>query len=498
MSSDNTKATRIRILLTGHRLNIRPVPSCLDRLRTQRLRGAPDCNGSAVQSESESLLFSARPFTNGGLLEVICGLLQEAGTDFEIVDEEPVIPPLDLPSTGYAHLRAPSDAALLRLVCLRHRALVRYGHGCKSARFIEQVARAYPDATLIIATSRAAERDRIAAQLRKRGIELAKAYTARPPARNNRIVVSTWYGLAHSEIETWQRTFLFVPNALDSLHTRAQDALLQSGARFRLFGFLPMGRMLAPRERDLLACVFGLDDLVIPEHGRLARPVGVIWRPFRHPPLANASKSALDRKQVHFWNNPARNRLIRRAAQLFFAPQPRDVQQPEIPRIDSENSAARPVTLLTESVEHAVELAALLPQLPIIVEQNCELSGLSPRQRRIFEEGARLDNRIRHAIATINGLTAERLGVTEILIWAGAGKCPPMLPPGGLLDTLEHRRPLLVVDINDTGTNRIRRTTVARQNAYEDRLWFNPRESDTVRRIERFLAQRPAEVLNDL
>ncbi len=419
--------TPVTISLAGHRFTIRPVPISLDRLLTRHLKGSQRCNGCAVESTVESLLFRDRPFTNAGLLEVISSLLRCAGIDFETVCDEPLIPPLDLPRTVDAGLRAPIDRAFIRIVSLRHRGLIRYGGGCKPARFIEQFARMCPDATLVIATSRAAGRDRIAAQLRKRGIELSKAYTSRPPARNSRIVVSTWYGLAHSEVETWRRTSLIVPNALDALHARAQDALLQAGARFRLFGFLPMGQTLAPRERDLLACVFGLEELVVPEHGRLPRPVSVIWHRFRHRPVEVVAASTFDRKRVQFWSNPARNRLIRRIAR-FFCRETRDVQEPEPSRLE-----ARPVTVLTENLEHAIELGEVLPDLPIAVGPESDVTGLSTRQRRILDRATRRDSPNRHVIATTGGLSVARLAGTEILIWAGAGIAPPVLPVGGIL-----------------------------------------------------------------
>jgi hypothetical protein len=491
--SDDQSSTAmpVTVSLAGHRLIIRPTPSCLGKLGTLRLQASP--GSTAVEPKIESLLFQNDPFANAGLLEAIESLLRRDGINFETDCYEPAIPPLEPPCTENIVQHGATDPAWLQIAHLWPHCLIRYGLGCSPVRFIEQVARAYPDATLAIATSRETHRNRIADQLRKRGIELSKAYTSRAPANDSRIVVGTWYGLAHPEVESWQRTFLFVPNAFDAIHARARDFLLQAGARFRLFGFLPMDQKLSPRERDLLACVFGLNDLVIPEHGRLPRPVGVIWRRFRHRPCEMAAGSAFDYKLAHFWRNPARNRLVQRIVQFFSSQRTHEEQFSHLGQTVTENRPVRALTLLTESVEHAIELGALLPDFPIVVDAARDVTGLSPRQRTILEHGAhpRTGDGHPHLIMTTRGLTAARLGFTEILVWAGAGKSPPILPAAGLLGTLEERRPLLFVDINDTGTKRIAANTGMRRNAYERRSWFAPGESYAQRRIDLFLAQRP-------
>ena len=70
-------------------------------------------------------------------------------------------------------------------------------------------------------TSRARNRDSIAKSLCKRQLELVTVSTSVPPGSNPRIVVTTWYGLGHLELESWQRTFLLVPDALDATSRRA-------------------------------------------------------------------------------------------------------------------------------------------------------------------------------------------------------------------------------------------------------------------------------------
>jgi hypothetical protein len=442
---------------------------------------------------NESLLFEGSPFANAGLAEIVAYLLDRDGINYEVVANEPLIPTLGPPNVPCATQYGPIDPAWLQVARIRDRGLVRYGQRCKVDWFIEQIIRAHPDATVAIATSRASDRDQIAETLCKRGLEALRAFATVPPGKTGRIVVSTWYGLGHLELESWQRTFLLVPNALDAFSTRAQDVLLQSGARFRLFGFLPVEQALSPRERDLLACVYGLHDLVIPAHRYLPRPVGVFCQRFRHAPQDRSSHWNFDNKRALVWKNAARNRLVRRIARPLSE---RGMNQPNELRaqqaIGQQRWRVRPVTVLTENVDHAVELGALLPDFPILCEP-MSLTGLSRRQEQILARARRLKTNagLAHAISTLGGLSSIRLALTDILVWAGGGIAAPALPAGGLLDTFENRRPLFVIDIGDSGTAWLRRMTDRRRADYERRLWLAPGESASTHAIERFLAQRP-------
>jgi hypothetical protein len=95
------------------------------------------------------------------------------------------------------------------------------------------------------------------------------------------------------------------------------------------------------------------------------------------------------------------------------------------------------------------------------------------------------------AIATVSGLTGERLASTDVLLWASAGPAPPPLPEAGLQTTFEGPRPLLIIDLDDRPAKWLRRATEARNAAYIERGWFAPGVDPHVARIERFLSSRP-------
>jgi hypothetical protein len=96
-----------------------------------------------------------------------------------------------------------------------------------------------------------------------------------------------------------------------------------------------------------------------------------------------------------------------------------------------------------------------------------------------------------HAVATLGGLSEARLWFTEILLWAGAGPTAPELAAGGVLTTLTAVRPILLVDISDSGIAWLRRMTDRRRADYERNSWLAPGEHPALRAIERFLASRP-------
>ncbi len=95
-----------------------------------------------------------------------------------------------------------------------------------------------------------------------------------------------------------------------------------------------------------------------------------------------------------------------------------------------------------------------------------------------------------HAVATLGCLSEARLWFTEILLWAGAGPTAPELAAGGVLTTLTAVRPILLVDISDSGIAWLRRMTDRRRQVTGETR-AAPGEHPALRAIERFLASRP-------
>jgi hypothetical protein len=485
---------RVSIDIFGQRLSVRPHPSCLSELLTRRFCAREGEGDVGVQTTLESLIAPAIPFANAGLLDVVEFVLGREGIEFERIFESS-FPPLDAPRLENIALHGAADLALLQVLNRRARGVVRYGPHCSLAWFIQQAALAYPDATFTVVTSRAGDRDSIAAQLAKRHLDVTTVQTANPPIHVGRVAVSTWYALGHPQTESWRRTFMLVPNAIDAISARAQDVLLQPDATFRLFGFLPADRRLSPRERDLLACVFGLGELVIPTHGHVGRHVCVDWRRFRNSAVQNADLSHSERKAALIWRNRDRNRLITGIARAAATERTPENLLQSIAGATSQEARTRPlaITVLVEGIDHAARLASMLPEWPVRTAPTLDCSGLSDRQTQVLNQGIRRPMTVEfpHTIATVAGLAADRLASTDVLLWTGGGPAPPPLPETGLQTTAEALHPLLIIDIDDRPARWLRRATEARTAAYAERGWFATGTDSYEARIEQFIAMRP-------
>jgi hypothetical protein len=477
------------IYLDGHHLSIRHVPECLRVLAARRLRWHGETGvGSAV----ESLVSPEVRFANAGLIDLVAYILRRDGIDYQLVSTELGIPHLEPPSIELLPSIGPCDPEYLQLLHTRSRALIRYGADCRVASFIHELALSFPHTTLAVAVSRSSDRDALSAELRKWNLDVTIAHASTAPALPGRIVIGTTCCFAHPIIECWKRTFLIVPNALDVISDRAQDVLLQADARFRLVGLLPIVKRLSPRERDRLAGTFGLDELVIPAHGYLGRRVCVHWRLFRNVRPPSSPERFSDRKKREIWLYRDRNRVIAGIA-LSAAGQIRSGSATPANAVDRGDPTRNlAVTVLTEGLEHALELAAMIPQWPVLTGSDIEHHGLGNRQQPILQK---IKNRATadhqpNAISTFAGLTANRLLTTDILIWAGAGFGAPPLPDAGLRTTAFASHPLLIIDIADGPARWLRRMTEARRNAYADLAWFPPDVDRQDALIERFLDSR--------
>lgn len=480
---------RVCVNLRGHSLWIDPMPQCISQLATSRLQYTSSDGGSGIEGTMQSLLDPSIQRVNAGLIDILGHILSQEGLAIEVAVWEPSIRKVGPPQLEKLPHNDRVDSAWIELLHHRTHGLVQYGRACDIGWFLEQALLAYPDATMAVATSRTRDRDRVAESLRRQGAHVAVAGGSLTPAECGRVVVGTLTALAEPAIECWRRHFLFFPEALDAISVRGQDLILQADTRFRVFGFLATDTRLAQRERDLLACVFGLDATVVPRHGHTGRPVRVAWRRFRHGGRSDSDRSLAAQKRQAIWRNRERNRLIVQLA-LGFLGQRRQRDDASDAEATTINHPLR-VTILVDNVDHAVELGRLLPAWPIRAALTVDSSGMRRDLARLLDEALhRPASDSLYVIATVDGLAGDRLASTDVLIWAGAGLAPPPFPPGSLETTTDAMHPLLVVDIDDRPHKWLRRSTEARRAAYIDRGWFAPGVDRKTALVERFLARR--------
>ena len=144
------------------------------------------------------------------------------------------------------------------------------------------------------------------------------------------MVVATFLGLGEPAVEIEKKDFLIVPDAAEALEANARLAIPHA-ERARLYGFLEIGRHLAPYDEDWVAAVFGVEEVVIPRHGFIRRPVEVVAVKGAggQGVAANLDSVALKRKGL--WRHGLRNRriaaLARAVADADHAAAPRGVSR---------------------------------------------------------------------------------------------------------------------------------------------------------------------------
>jgi hypothetical protein len=243
-----------------------------------------------------------------------------------------------------------------------------------------------------------------------------------------------------------------------------------------------------------VAALFGVDDVVIPRHGYIGRPVEVVAVQCAGGQRLAADLETVSLKRQALWWHGLRNR---RLAALARALADGDYQ-----RLDAELSGvaarlARPggslkIALLVENVEHAVAIAERLPGWPIVAGFHVTTVGLSARLAALLAQrrwsGAGTPAR---AIVTMAGLERSGLEKLDVLVRADGGQhVPPALDGIVIRASAQIRRALVVVDIDDRYPPRQRQWARQRRAANLERVWVvGDVEQNTP--IARFLADRP-------
>jgi hypothetical protein len=190
----------------------------------------------------------------------------------------------------HAELQVPApnktlpDLAVLEHIARHDRGLIRYdAHSVNLVYLIAQIARAWPELKIAVITSGRHDTVNIAAQLRKRGVD-AFGYTAQHEyCVEARVSVCTFAGLAFTPVGPEKQDIVIV---LDATHAIGEQPrwCLGHTIRARMYGFLSIERSLSPYAEDLVRCIFGFDEVVVPQHGYRMRPIEVAWtRPNRRP-----------------------------------------------------------------------------------------------------------------------------------------------------------------------------------------------------------------------
>jgi hypothetical protein len=447
-------------------------------------------------------VYRERPWADGPALCLPAGLgpvareaLRRAGCRIEDRGQAP--PPLPPPDLTRLEGLGAVDRTLLDAVRRHDRALLRHGPGIDPALLVAQVARAWPGLTVTVPVARRADAWRLGRALRGLLPDVSVVTGQGGPAEVGRVVVATFTALGHTAryrlpgyrmFDISWTDILVVPDALSATATVARG-WLGHAARARVYGLLPLGAKPSPLQEDLLRAVLGFEEAVLPRHGHCERPVLVLGHRFTGgvplpPGLAGV---ALQRRGV--WQHPIRNRIATRLAAACAAGTAQAVLGP----------AAAGITpgavVLAANAEHALALAARLPEDWLLLASDVHEEGLTPEQvRRLHRPVSPFRAGPLYAVATPAVLPNLDLSCAGVLVRADGGVGPPPLAIEQLAEPDDGpARPLLLVDLDDRHHPTLRRRARLRRQAYAVRGWFAPGTDPVQARVEQFLATRPAE-----
>lgn len=474
----------------GRRLYIEPRdPAILRKFRSRTLVPVEDADhGYRVAKWCQSLLGEAEVMPYAGLEWSAIRALQAAGYH---VDRRPYCRSLPLPD-----LRAPRrlgrvDATLLGFVRDNDEGVVRYARGhVEPARLTAEMLLAYPAATVAIVSATNAAAAKCYHQLRRllSEVTITLAATKNCPAAAGHVVVGTYTSMAHPAIEIEKRHIVIALDAEEALGERAQLMLLAADARFRLFGFLPDDRQLAPRSRDRIFATFGPAELVIPRHGYQAVQGRVMWSPIRGGPALAADAEAGELMRSGVWRHPVRNRRIARLAAVLQGTECSGNDRHLAAVVEAVQHVAAPrIVLLVDAVDHALALADRLPEWQLVMAADIATEGLSRRYRDLLAERRWGGDSGTPLIATTRGIITSTVAIPDVVIWAGAGRHVPPLPPHWLIAPNSVDRELLLIDFADYHDPRLDKWSRARRRAYAEAGWLAPGVDALLARIDRFL-----------
>jgi hypothetical protein len=384
------------------------------------------------------------------------------------------------------------DERLLRTVREREWALIRYApQSVNPARLVAEVVLSWPGLTAAVVVRRLAEGRRFAACLRQYGLDVAQVGGHHRGSAQGRVAVTTPQGLANLPTDVAWLDIVFTLDAVEATAKVYTECLVRA-CRARLYGLLPCDVKPAPLEADLLAALFGFEEVVLPRHGCHERRVEVLAVPFGGGMPLPAGLDVLRLKRQGLWCHERRNRLVARLARVVCA---KDVErlQASFPAIAAARArtTGNRVAVLVENVEHALALTPLLAGWPVVTGRQVREQGLPGKARerlRARQSPWRLS--AGGLIVTAAGLPDIDPGSLDVLVRADGGRGLPALRPEQLVQRDGEDSPLWLIDLKDRHHPVLRRWARSRAEAYAERDWFAAGVEVRQGRVERYLACR--------
>jgi hypothetical protein len=255
--------------------------------------------------------------------------------------------------------------------------------------------------------------------------------------------------------------------------------LLQFAAQARLYGILPAGVHLAPRDWDNIHELFGFARAEIPSHGKMNMPVDVIFTRMSGGRMVTGD-DLVRLKRERVWRNRPRNRRIARLA-VGLAQGDAETAAPffaDNAILPANLSKPRSVVLLVDNCEQRDEI------MPEIARRRRNW----PTRMNGFEPGPWL------SVATAAEFDDVDLRATNVIVRADAGVgLLPQLNSRSLEVPCESCQRLLLVDTSDDDIPVLRARTEMRAQAYAQHGWIMIGANAVGTAVTRFLTAKSRE-----
>jgi hypothetical protein len=475
-----------RVARDGRLLFFEPA---LDAVRGRLFRyGIADDTGDANHSNLQrSRIFHCfrtdqgvlRGVTYAALLPVVTRIYSRQG--FAIDQAGVSAPPCELQLDWSLVESDANDRAVIEFVHRNAEGLIRYSaSSVDPACLIAQLAKAFPRARVVAVSESRKLGRRLASRLRQ--------YVGRvifADARSNlsyfdeepRFAVSTLTGLAELEVE---KVDLLLFLRVQDVAIHRAEVPLGRAERARMFGLVPLGATMAPCETDLMRCVFGFNEIAVPAHGKIVRPVEVVSADLWGGSHAQ-SQTIVEAMHNYAWRDPVRLRRVTKLARL--------IQCGDIGKLYGEFRTIADVVSSRSIPGHALMVIC------DCLEQMANISKALPDWLcvpNMREVATSWPSRMWVVITTRDAIAEGALDLSgvDVAIYAGASPHPIVIPPDLLACDPANSRPLLLIDFRDNRHPLLRRWSRQRAAAYAAAGWFPFGVDPVETRVDRFVAER--------
>jgi hypothetical protein len=310
-----------------------------------------------------------------GLELAVVTLLHQAGRPIRLLGRRPgPLPPASAPAWPLGGM----DSPLLDCVRRCERAVLRYdGAMVDPAAVVAQIARAWPDSTVLVLVSRRDEAHLPGRRLRRLGVAADVVTGQNNPAEVGRVAVATYWATAHPPIRAEWRHIQVALDAVEAVGRRARWCF-SYGWRARWYGLLDAAALASPLEQDLIREFFGFEEVYVPRHGYRETPVHVVFCPVRGGPPLPQELDGVGLKRQAVWRHPVRNRRVAALAVALRDSDHGRLRNDFSPVADVRaGQAPACVFVLVENVEHGLALSRLLAELPLVTGPSPAEHGLN-------------------------------------------------------------------------------------------------------------------------